>query len=144
ARAKRDAVKQILDQLLGPKRELAFGEPSKPKFYMPAPQINATTSQAEAKPIADAARTVSASPKPHATEQNQKVAVPGSNNKLTRGRPRKDDIARMICELHAKKKPWQQIADEVKRKFPDNEMSADACRKLWESRNKERPKNKRR
>lgn len=43
ARAKKRVVIQILDQLLGVSRKLAFGEASKPKFGVPAAQINVTT-----------------------------------------------------------------------------------------------------
>jgi hypothetical protein len=47
--AKKSAVKQILDQLLGVSRELAFGEPSKPKFSLPAAQVK-TTPEPKAQP----------------------------------------------------------------------------------------------
>ena len=40
ARAKKRAVNQILDLLLGVSRKLAFGVPLKPKFGVPAAQIN--------------------------------------------------------------------------------------------------------
>jgi len=148
--AKTSAVDEIVGRLLGADGTLAFGTQADPTFDLAAAQINAAISPvarqygSQAGPIADAVRTVSTYPRSHVNEQNQTVAVPGSTNKPTRGRPRRDDVATMIGELRAKKKPWPQIADEVNRKFPEGKTTADACRKLWESRNNERPKNERR
>jgi hypothetical protein len=151
ARTKQRLVDRIIDELMGPDRDRAFGTPDAPKFDVPSTQINAATSPkvprgsptvaSQAEPTsANAARTVSTSPRPHANERSQTA---DDDKKPKRGRPRKDDVAGMIDELRANRKRWPQVADEVNRKFPQNKTNAEACRKLWESRNKRRHKNER-
>lgn len=99
ARAKKSAVIQILDQLLGVSRKLGFGEPSKPKFGVPAAQINTTTSP-EVQPVPTP--SVSSSAKPSEQPKDTPTSKTGESPAIESGRtdaddaPRRNAIARKI------------------------------------------------
>ena len=84
ARAKKRAVNQILDQLLGVSRELAFGVPTKPKFGVPAVQINTTTSP-EARPGQPVP-----SPMHKASAEAEPTRAPNAKRRGRKKRPRSE------------------------------------------------------
>jgi hypothetical protein len=64
--------------------------------------------------------------------------IPGAEtHRNKRGRRRKDPVAKMICELRAKRWKFPRISDEVNRKLNET-TTAESCRSLWRSRNKGR------
>jgi len=98
ARAKKRAVIQILDQLLGVSRKLAFGEPSKPKFGVPAARINTTTSP-EVQPVRTP--SVRTSAKPSEQPKGTPTSPAGESPAIESGRtdtdaPRRNAIAHKI------------------------------------------------
>ena len=96
ARAKKRAVNQILDQLLGVSRKLAFGDPSKPKFGVPAAQSNTTTSP-EVQPLPTPRVSASAKPmeQPKASQAVESPAIESGRTDADDA-PRRNAIAQQI------------------------------------------------